>query len=157
GETKLHGMLFFPSDFDEKRRYPLIDNIYPGPQMAWVPQFYGSTWASIAMSLAELGFVTLMLDTRGMPFRSRAIHQAGYGHLLEREVWDDAAVVRQLCERHAFLDIERVGMIGMSGGGDATARALLDHGDIYKTGVAVCGNHDNRYNGAYWSDRYRGP
>jgi dienelactone hydrolase len=157
GTTKVHGVLFFPSDFDERRRYPLIDYIYPGPQVTQQPQSFRSVNAAQARALAELGFVTLMLDTRGMPFRSRALHQLSYGELLEPQLADHAAVIRELCARHAFIDGDRVGMIGYSGGGAATARALFDHGATFKVGVAVCGNHDNRFNIALWADKYCGP
>ena len=98
-----------------------------------------------------------MLDTRGLPFRSRALHQIGYGELLEPQLADHAAVVRQLIERHSFLDGERIGAIGYSGGGLATARALFDYGHIFKVGVAVCGNHDSSLYTSFWSDKYRGP
>jgi dipeptidyl-peptidase 4 len=157
GTTLLHGVLFLPSDFDASQRYPLIDCVYPGPQMAWRPQSYAAVMSAQARSLAELGFVTLMLDTRGMPFRSRALHQAGYGELLEPQLADHVAVVRELCERYPFLDGTRVGMIGQSAGGAATARALCDHGDLFKVGVSACGNHDSTFNIALWSDKYRGP
>jgi len=69
------------------------------------------------MALAELGFITIMLDTRGMPFGSRALHQIGYGSLLEPQLTDHAEVVKQLCKQHPFIDADRVGMIGFSGGG----------------------------------------
>jgi dipeptidyl aminopeptidase/acylaminoacyl peptidase len=157
GVTRLHGVLFFPSDFDSTQRYPLIDCIYPGPQVTQQPQSFRSAWEAHARALAELGFITLMLDTRGMPFRSRAIHQSGYGELLEPQLADHAAVVRELCKRHAYLDGDRVGMFGQSGGGAATARALFDYGDLFKVGVSVCGNHDSTLNIATWSDKYRGP
>ena len=157
GVTTLHGTLFLPSDFDETRRYPLIDYIYPGPQVTHQPQTFTSLNASVAKSLAELGFVTLMLDTRAMPTRSRSFHQIGYGSLLEPQLADHAAVVRSLCDRHPFIDRERIGIIGQSGGGAAAARAMLDYGAVYKVGVAVCGNHDSRYYAAIWSDKYRGP
>ena len=157
GVTTLHGTLFFPSDFVAALSYPLVDYIYPGPQTMLQPQSYHSVNASHAAALAQLGFVTVMLDTRGMPFRSRALHQAGYGELLEPQLADHAAVMRQLCERHPFIDRERIGIFGASGGGAATARALFDYGAIFKVGVSVCGNHDNRFNIAFWSDKYRGP
>jgi dipeptidyl aminopeptidase/acylaminoacyl peptidase len=157
GVTRLHGVLFFPSDFDESRRYPLVDYIYPGPQTTWQPQFYRAIHSAQARALAELGFVTLMLDTRGTPFRSRAVRQLGYGELLEPQLADHAAVVRQLCTRYRFLDGDRVGMLGESAGGAATARALFDYGEIFKVGVSVCGNHDSALNIATWSDKYRGP
>jgi dipeptidyl aminopeptidase/acylaminoacyl peptidase len=157
GVTTLHGVLFFPSDFNEQQRYPLIDYIYPGPQNTQAPQSFRSTNSAPARSLAELGCITVMLDTRGMPFRSSALHQIGYGQLLEPQLADHAAVARQLCERYSFIDGERVGMLGQSGGGAATARALFDYGDLFKVGVSVCGNHDSTYMSAFWSDKYRGP
>ena len=157
GLTSLHGVLFLPSHFDETRRYPLIDYVYPGPQTAWQPQSDTSLNAMQARVLAELGFVTVMLDTRGIPNGSRAAHQVGYGELLEPQLADHAAVVRQLSERYSFIDVDRVGIIGASGGGSATARALFDHGDVFKVGVSVCGNHDSTLYASVWSDKYRGP
>jgi fermentation-respiration switch protein FrsA (DUF1100 family) len=157
GNTRLHGVLFLPSDFDASQRYPLIDYIYPGPQVAHQAQSYRALNSAHALALAELGFITMMLDTRAMPIGSRVFHQMGYGTLLEPQLSDHAAVVRQLCERHAFIDRDRVGMLGHSGGGNATARALCDYADLFKVGVAACGNHDSNHFSALWSDKYRGP
>lgn len=156
GVTRLHGVLFLPSDFDESRKYPLIDYVYPGPQVAQQPQFFRSLRAAPAIALAELGFVTVMLDTRGTPLGSRAFRHASYGALLEPQLADHAAVVRQLCRRHRCIDADRVGIFGQSGGGTAAARALCDYGDLFKVGVAVCGNHDSRFYAAAWSDKYLG-
>jgi dipeptidyl-peptidase 4 len=157
GKTRLHGVMFLPSDFAASTQYPLVDYIYPGPQAAWQPQSYRSLHAAPAASLAELGFVTIMLNTRGTPLGSRAFRQAGYGELLEPQLADHAAVVRQLAERHAFIDGSRVGIFGYSGGGFAAARALFDYGELFKVGVAACGNHDNRFNTACWAEKYCGP
>jgi dipeptidyl-peptidase 4 len=157
GITTLHGVMILPQDFDASRSYPLIDHIYPGPQIAHQPQSFRAVKSGYCRSLAELGVITIMLDTRGMPFRSRALHQAGYGHLLEPQLADHAAAVQQLCARHSFIDSSRVGIFGNSGGGAAAARALFDYADIFKVGVSVCGNHDSSYNSAMWSDKYRGP
>lgn len=157
GVTRVHGTLFFPSDFDASRRYPLIDYIYPGPHVPHQPQFHGATKALFAQALAEVGFVTMTLDSRAQPFRSRALHQIGYGDLLEPQLADHAAVVRQLCERYAFIDGDRVGMVGYSAGGAATARALFEYGHVFKVGVSVCGNHDHASNAAMFSDKYQGP
>lgn len=157
GVTRIHGVMFLPTDFDESKCYPLIDYIYPGPQKAQQPQAYMALGAAQALSLAELGFVTIMLDTRGAPVGSRAFHQAGYGELLEPQLADHAAAVRELCARHSFIDADRIGMLGWSGGGHATARALFDYGDLFKVGVAVCGDHDPSAYAAFWSDKYRGP
>lgn len=157
GVTRLHGVMFLPSDFDESARYPLVDSCYPGPHVTWQPQSFASMRSAQARSLAELGFVTFMLDTRAMPIGSRARQQCGYGQLLEPQLADHAAVVRQLCARLQFIDPDRVGMIGQSGGGAATVRALCDYGDVFKVGVAAYGNHDSSLYTALWSDRYRGP
>jgi dipeptidyl-peptidase 4 len=157
GITPLHGVMFRPPDFDASRRYALIDYIYPGPQITQQPQSFRSLKSAQCMALAELGFITFMLDTRGMPFRSRNLHQVGYGELLEPQLADHAAVVSQLSGRHSYIDGTRVGILGYSGGGAATARAMCDYGSIFKVGVAVCGNHDASLYAAIWSDKYRGP
>jgi len=154
--TRLHGVMFVPSDFDERRRYPLIDFVYPGPQNAHQPQSFRSMAAAPARCLAELGFVTLMIDTRGMPVGSRAFHQIGYGELLEPQLADHAAVVCDLCRRLPFIDDQHIGIIGQSAGGAAAARALLDYQEVFKVGVALCGNHDSSLYMAFWSDKYRG-
>lgn len=157
GVTRLHGVMFLPPDFEASRSYPLIDYIYPGPQLAWQPQAWRSVRSMQAKALADLGFLVIMLNTRGMPISSREFHQIGYGSLLEPQLADHAAVVRQLCVDHCFVDSDRIGMFGQSGGGAATARAMLDYGDLYKVGVAVCGNHDSSFYVTSWSDKFRGP
>ena len=154
GVTRLYGVMFFPSDFDESRQYPLIDYIYAGPHTQHQPQSFRSVNSAPSMSLAELGAVTIMLDTRGIPSRSKAFHQIGYGELLEPHLADHAAVVRQLCERHSFLDAERVGIIGYSAGGAAAARALFDYGDVFKAGISICGSHDSSLLSVFMSDKY---
>ena len=156
GVTRLHGVMFLPAHFDVHGRYPLIDYIYPGPSAAHQPQSFHSVQAALAKSLAELGIVTIMLDTRGAPISSRAFHQVGYGSLLEPQLADHAAVVRQLCDRHGFLMHDRVGIVGWSGGGAAAARAICDYGGIFKICVAACGNHDSTFYTSMWSDKYRG-
>jgi dipeptidyl aminopeptidase/acylaminoacyl peptidase len=146
-----------PPDFHEDRRYPLIAYMYPGPQIAHQPQSYRAVNAAPALALAELGFVTFMLDTRGTPVGCRVFHQDGYPELLEPQLADHVEVVKQLCERHAFIDGARIGALGHSAGGAAAARALFDYGEVFKVGVSVCGLHDPELGLATWSDKYRGP
>src|SRR5262249_14713521 len=107
--------------------------------------------------LAELGFITLMLNTRALPIGGRSFHQVGYGSLLEPQLSDHASIVRQLCERYDYIDPDRIGILGQSGGGAAVVRAMADHPDLFKVGVAACGTHDSRLYSANWSDKYRGP
>jgi dienelactone hydrolase len=156
GVTPLHGVMFCPSDLDKGLSCPLIVYIYPGPGVGQSPQSYLSVRATHCRALAELGFVSIMLDTRRMAFRERALHQVGYGGFLEPQLADHAAVVRQLCERYDFIDESRVGIFGSSAGGQATARAMFDYGDLFKVGVSVCGPHDSRQ-GSFWADRTIGP
>lgn len=156
GKTKLFGAMYFPSDFDPSRTYPLLDYIYPGPQINWYQRRFPSTLSLALQSIVELGMVGVIFETRGMPNRDRAFHQVGKGHLLEPQLSDHAAVIEQLCKRHRFLDDERIGIFGQSGGGHATARALFDYAATFKVGVAVCGNHDNRNYIAHWINKYGG-
>lgn len=157
GVTPLFGIIFLPSDFDERKTYSLIDYVYPGPQITQQPQFYETANSALARSIAELGFAVMMLDTRVMPSRSRAIHQCGYGHLLEPQLADHAAVVGQMRDRFSFIAKDRAGIIGYSGGGAATAHALAAYPDTFTVGVSVCGNHDSSIYHHSWSDKYRGP
>lgn len=157
GVTQLHGVMFLPSDFDERRHYPLIDYIYPGPHLTHQPQSFRLMNSVPATTLAELGFVTIMLDSRGTPIGSRAFHQVGYPAVLEPQLSDHAAVVGQLCEQFSFIDTNRIGMIGYSAGGSATMRALCDYGSIFKVGVAVCSFDAAGASAACWADKYLGP
>ena len=155
--TRLYGAVFTPSDFDAARTYPVIDFLYPGPQSAWHPRSFRSRTACQAQALAELGFAVVMMDTRGVPFRSRALHQIGYGSQLEPQLSDHVAVIDQLCTRHAYLDRSRVGLLGLSGGGLAAARGLFDYPEAFKAAVSLAGNHDSRHYIAGWLNTYGGP
>ena len=157
GTTSLHGVLVLPPDTDPSVRYPVIDFIYPGPHISLPPRGYGTQTMALARSLAALGFAVVVTDSRGVALRSRSIHQAGYGDQFEPQLTDHVTVIEQLCDRHACLDRERVGIIGLSAGGGAAARALFNHGHFYKAGVSVCGSHDSLHYLAGWLDRYVGP
>ncbi len=156
GVTKLVGAMYFPSDFDVSKSYPLVAYIYPGPQISWFARRFSNAMALMLQSVVELGMVGIILETRGTPNRDRAFHQAGKGRLHEPQLGDHAAVIEQLCQRHTFLDRSRIGIFGQSGGGYATARALFDYPNIFKVGVSVCGNHDNRNYIAHWIDKFGG-
>ena len=107
-------------------------------------------------SVAELGMLGILLETRGMPNRDRAFLQAGKGQLHEPQLSDHVAVIEQLCARFNFLDGSKVGIFGQSGGGHAAARAMFDYPKVFRAGVAASGSHDARNYIALWLDKYGG-
>jgi dipeptidyl aminopeptidase/acylaminoacyl peptidase len=165
GRTPLHGALFFPSDFDPSLRYPLIDCIYPGPQLIRTPKSFSvdstagpDEWPGAwdAQALAELGFVVMTLDGRGTPLRSRELHLASYGHLGRHALDDHVAAIAALARTRPWLDGERVGITGHSAGGAAAVRAVLEYPDVFKAAVSGSGVHDIRRYLAYWAEKYQG-
>jgi dipeptidyl-peptidase 4 len=157
GRTEIRGVMYRPSNLDESRRYPIINNIYPGPQAGSVgPRSFSVTRRGDAQALAELGFIVVQIDALGTPLRSKALHAHYYGDLQDNGLEDQIAAMRQLAERHPYIDLDRVGIFGHSGGGFATAAAMLRHPDFFHVGVAGAGNHDNRGYTYYWGEKWHG-
>lgn len=164
GETTLYGAVWLPTDFDPARRYPVIDYIYPGPQRGMTPTVSFTDFmpelfrACIPMAFAELGFAVLNVDGRGTPLRSKSFQDTSYGKLHDPgTLADHVATLRQLGARHPYLDLSRVGIMGHSGGGYASVRALLDHPDMFHAAVATSGNHDQMGYSYAWTEKYQGP
>jgi dipeptidyl-peptidase 4 len=158
GVTEIHGVMFRPSDFDPNRRYPIINHIYPGPQAGSVgPRTFAASRRGNAQAMAELGFIVVQIDALGTPMRSAEFHSYYYGDLADNGLPDQIAAMRQLAERHPWIDLSRVGIYGHSGGGFATAAALLRHPDFFHVGVASAGNLDNRGYTYYWGEKWQGP
>jgi dipeptidyl aminopeptidase/acylaminoacyl peptidase len=158
GKTKLYGLLFRPLNFDPSRKYPLVDAIYAAPQarrVSW--DFGGALFGTAGMLTAQNGMVTIVMDARGTPDRSQAFLMHAYGKLANPGLDDHVAVIRQLAQRYPFIDLDRVGMWGVSGGGFATARAMFAYPDFFKVGVSNAGNHDIRGYVAGWAEIYQGP
>ncbi|MBN1224705.1 MAG: DPP IV N-terminal domain-containing protein [Candidatus Aminicenantes bacterium] len=161
GKTDIYGLLIYPSDFDPAKKYPLIDGIYPGPQMTRTPKSFPTSLLGMMFwmdqSLAELGFVVANIDGMGTPLRSKAFHDFAYGNLGEAGgLKDHIEGFKQLAAEHPYIDLDRVGIYGSSGGGFATARALLEFPNFYKVGVSSAGNHDQRGYIAFWGEKYQG-
>ncbi len=155
--TEIRGLLFRPSTFDPAKQYPVIDYVYGGPQTAFVPQGFGQSSYLDAASLAELGFLVLMVDGRGTTYRSRAFATASYGKIQNASLDEDhIAAIRQLGRRFRYADTTRVGVHGFSGGGFMTARLMLGHPEFYQVGVAGSGNYDQRLFYSSWGERYHG-
>jgi dipeptidyl-peptidase-4 len=136
GVTDLWGVLYKPADFDPSRKYPLIEMIYGGPVLEYTPRTMPHQ--TFPHALAQLGYVVVILDARGTPGRGRAFLEAGFDRA-SIVVADHAAALRQLGQRHPYIDLERVGITGQSWGGNFTALALLHAPDLYRAGVAVSG------------------
>ena len=158
GADTLWGMIYKPPSFDPTQLYPVIDLIYGGVQTAVVAKGWGNSYHSAtAEQLAALGFVVVMVDGRGTPYRSRAFQLASYGRVEScAGLSDHVHATKAIAVARPWMDLGRVGIAGGSGGGYATVRALGEYPDFYKVGVAVCGNHDQRGYVAGWSDRYQG-
>jgi dipeptidyl-peptidase 4 len=157
GITAIHGIYIVPSDFDPTRKYPVINAIYPGPQAGSVgTRSFAASRRGQAHALAELGFVVVLIDAMGTPMRSKAFHTAYHGDMGDNGLPDQVAAMRELAATHPFLDLDRVGIYGHSGGGFATAAALLRHPDFFHVGVAGAGNHDNAGYTFYWGEKYHG-
>jgi len=156
GVTDLYGLLFRPSNFDETKKYPIINNIYPGPQVGSVRGRSFSAARGDAQALAELGFIVVQLDAMGTPLRSKTFHAAYYGDMGDNGLPDQVAGMKQLAERYPWIDLGRVGIYGHSGGGYATAAALLRYPDFFHVGVSSAGNHDNRLYSYHWGEKWHG-
>ncbi|MEO7361669.1 MAG: prolyl oligopeptidase family serine peptidase, partial [Gemmatimonadaceae bacterium] len=156
GKTDLYGLMFTPTQLDSNRKYPIINYIYPGPQTGSVGSRSFAASRGDHQALAELGFVVVMIDGMGTPMRSKSFHDAYYGHMGDNTLPDQVAGMKELAARYKFIDIDKAGMWGHSGGGFATAAALFRYPDFFKVGVAESGNHDNRVYEDDWGERYQG-
>jgi dienelactone hydrolase len=164
GQTTLFGSYWLPTDFDPAKSYPVIDYIYPGPQRGQImttmlTDVMGELGRTLLpQAFAELGFVVLNIEGRGNPGRSKAFHDECYGKLKNPGVLEDhVAALAQLKQRFAWMDTSRVGIMGHSGGGYATVRALCAYPEVFHAGIATSGNHDQRGYSFAWTEKYMGP
>lgn len=156
GKWDLYGLMFTPKDLGAKAKYPVVNYIYPGPQGGGVGGRSFSVGRSDHQALAELGFVVIVIDGSCNPDRSKSFHDACYGDMAENTLPDQIAGIKQLAAKYPFIDIDRVGVWGHSGGGFATAAAMFKYPDFYKVGISESGNHDNRNYEDDWGERYIG-
>lgn len=156
GRTDLHGLMFKPGNFDPARKYPVVNYIYPGPQTGSVGSRSFNPARSDHHSLAELGFIVVTIDGMGTPWRSKSFHDAFGGDVGDNTLPDQVAGLRELGRRHAWIDLDRVGVWGHSGGGYATADAMFTYPDFYKVGISESGNHDNRNYEDDWAEKWQG-
>jgi dipeptidyl aminopeptidase/acylaminoacyl peptidase len=156
GKTDLYGFLFKPTNFDASKKYPIVNNVYPGPQTGSCGSRSFIASHRDMQSLAELGFVVVCIDGMGTPWRSKAFHEAYYANLGDNTIPDQVAGMKELAARYPWIDLDKAGMYGHSGGGNATAAAMFNYPDFFKVGIAESGNHDQRDYEDDWAEKWAG-
>jgi dipeptidyl-peptidase 4 len=156
GITDLYGLMYKPTNLDPNKKYPIINHIYPGPQTGSVGSRSFPGGRADAQAIAELGFIVVEIDGMGTPWRSKKFHEAWYGEMGDNTLPDQVTAMKQLAQRYTWIDIDRAGIYGHSGGGNATAAAMFQYPDFFKVGVAQAGNHDNREYEDDWAEKWQG-
>ncbi len=155
GVTDIYGVMYKPYDFDPSKKYPIVEYVYPGPQTESVSKFWSTN--PYEQGLAQFGFIVITVGNRGgHPNRSKWYHNYGYGNLRDYGLADKKAAVEQLADRHDFIDRNRVGIYGHSGGGFMSTAAMLVYPDFFKVAVSSSGNHNNDVYNRWWSETHHG-
>ncbi len=153
--TDLYGVIYKPFDFDETKQYPIIAYVYPGPQTESVSKRFSTN--STTTSLAQFGFIVITVGNRGgHPNRSKWYHNYSYGDLRDYGLADKKTAIEQLALRYPFIDSDRVGIFGHSGGGFMSTAAMLVYPDFFKVAVSSSGNHENNIYNKWWSEKHHG-
>jgi dipeptidyl-peptidase 4 len=156
GKTDLYGFMFKPSHFDPSKKYPIVNHVYPGPQTGSCGDRRFHAAHGDMQSLAELGFIVVCIDGTGTPWRSKSFHAAYYGNMGDDTIPDQVSGMKDLARQYPFIDLDRAGIYGHSGGGNATASAMFHFPDFFKVGIAESGNHDERDYEDDWAEKWSG-
>lgn len=154
--TDLYGLLYKPSNFNSKNSYPILNYIYPGPQAGSVGSRSFRAARRDKQAIAELGFIVVEVDAMGTPGRSKSFHDAYYGNMGDNGLPDQITAIKQLAVERPWMDLQRIGVWGHSGGGYASTGAILRYPDFYKVAVSSAGNHDNRNYEDDWGEKWQG-
>lgn len=153
-KTDIWGVIIRPTDFDPNKKYPVIEYIYAGPHDSFVPKSFSINHQMSA--LAELGFITVMIDGMGTFNRSKAFHDVCWKNLKDAGFPDRIKWIKAAAAEHSELDLDKVGIYGTSAGGQSSMGALLFHPEFYKVAVSSCGCHDNRMDKIWWNEQWMG-
>ncbi|MGH9476618.1 MAG: DPP IV N-terminal domain-containing protein [Terriglobales bacterium] len=156
GTADIYGLMFTPFHMQPGVKYPIINNIYPGPQTGSVSGRSFEAARGDAEALAQLGFVVVQLDGMGTPWRGQKFHDTYYGNMEDNTLPDQVAGMKELAQKYPFIDLSRAGIWGHSGGGDATADAMFRYPDFFKVGISESGNHNQLEYEDDWGERYQG-
>jgi len=155
GITDIYGVMYKPYDFDSERDYPIVAYVYPGPQTESVSKSFSLN--GYEQGLAQFGFIVVTMGNRGgHPDRSKWYHNYGYGNLRDYGLADKKSVLEQLGDRHDFIDLNKIGIYGHSGGGFMSTAAMLVYPDFFKVAVSSSGNHNNDVYNRNWSETHHG-
>lgn len=152
--TPIFGVIYRPTNFDPKKKYPIIEYIYAGPHSSFVPKSFRVLQR--AQELAELGFVVVQIDGMGTSNRSKAFHDVCWKNLGDSGFPDRIKWIKAAAKKYPWMDVNRVGIFGGSAGGQSSTRAVLAFGDFYKVAVSDCGCHDNRMDKIWWNEQWMG-
>ncbi|HSA57165.1 MAG TPA: DPP IV N-terminal domain-containing protein [Gemmatimonadaceae bacterium] len=155
GVTDIYGLIWRPSHFDSTRRYPIVEQIYTGPHSAHVPRTFDA-YRNQAQVIAELGFISVMIDGMGTAHRGKAFHRVAARNLGDGGSVEHVALIRAMAARYGYLDATRVGIWGHSAGGYDALHAMLTQPDFYRVGVSSAGNHDHRMDKTWWVEQWMG-
>lgn len=156
GVTDLYGLMYQPTNLNPSKSYPVLNYLYPGPQTGSVGSRSFQASRRDKQALAELGFIVVEVDAMGTPGRSKSFHDAYYGNMGDNGLPDQIIAIRQLANAHPWMDLDRVGIWGHSGGGFASTAGILRYPDFYKVAVSGAGNHDNRNYEDDWAEKWQG-
>jgi dipeptidyl aminopeptidase/acylaminoacyl peptidase len=156
GQYDIHGLMYKPSNFDPSKSYPVVNYLYPGPQTGSIGTRSFRASRGDKQAMAELGFILIEIDALGTPMRSKSFHEFYYGNMGDSGVPDQMAAIKQLGAKHSWIDLDRVGIWGHSGGGFASTNAILKYPEFYKVAVSGAGNHDNRNYADPWGEKWQG-
>lgn len=152
-EYDIHGVIIRPMDFDPKKKYPVVENIYAGPHGAFVPKSFRA-WHGHKSEMAEGGFIVVQIDGLGTNYRGREFQQVAYKNLKDSGFPDRIKWLKAAAAKYPQMDLNRVGIYGGSAGGQSSTAALLHHADFYKVAVSDCGCHDNRIDKMWWNEQW---
>jgi dipeptidyl aminopeptidase/acylaminoacyl peptidase len=156
GKTDIYGYVLLPRDFDPNKKYPVLENIYAGPQGFFAPKSFRSSYGT-QQRFADRGFIVVQCDGMGTSGRSKAFHDVCFKDLKDAGFPDRIAWIKAAAaEKYPQMDLSRVGIYGGSAGGQNAMAALIWHHDFYKVAVADCGCHDNRMDKIWWNEQWMG-
>jgi dipeptidyl aminopeptidase/acylaminoacyl peptidase len=154
GKTDIWGVIYRPTNFDASKKYPVLENIYAGPQASFVPKSFAEF--NPMQATAELGFIVVQIDGMGTSNRSKAFHDVAWKNLKDAGFPDRILWHKGAAAKYAWYDITRVGIYGTSAGGQNSLGALLFHPEFYKAAVSAAGCHDNRMDKIWWNEQWMG-